>query len=442
MAKAANNTTISSSASFSLRSQSPAKIGHSPVVPPLSLGKLQLQQIQPVGDSSIQRQRGVPLSRDPQNAEKDLPVPARNVVPSSSLSSAIPMPTSIAARRLGSPMKKLASSDQLSTMGSSPIGHEKIDIKGKVSAISAVFNAKLAPQASSAPRQEGISDIQKKRVVLDTEIGLLTLGESIGRGAFAQVYKALLWSKNGSTVAVKKFSVDKVDKGVYQSIQAELTLLKRLNHHNIVHVLGQHREGSDHYIIMEYMENGSLLSIIKEFGSLPEQLIAAYMDQILSALVYLHSEGIIHRDIKAANILLTKDGDVKLADFGVASAIQEGTERLSVIGSPYWMPPEMIEMTGVHHTSDVWSLGATIIELLTTEPPFFKTNPMSAMFQIVQEGPVIPPEASSELKDFLSLCFKKNPEERPQALTLRNHPFIVNNNIMVLFVLVVLCFFH
>eukprot|EP01107_Rhizomastix_libera_P013193 TRINITY_DN3523_c1_g1_i1.p1 TRINITY_DN3523_c1_g1~~TRINITY_DN3523_c1_g1_i1.p1 ORF type:complete len:430 (+),score=165.01 TRINITY_DN3523_c1_g1_i1:1384-2673(+) len=175
---------------------------------------------------------------------------------------------------------------------------------------------------------------------------------------------------------------------------------------------------------MEYVENGSLLSMLKEFGTLPEILISGYIDQVLSALVYLHSENIIHRDLKAANILLTKSGSVKLADFGVASALQEGNVRFSVAGSPYWMPPEMIEMTGVFPTSDIWSLGATVIELFTSEPPFFKANPMSAMFQIVQTGPEIPEDASEEMHDFLSLCFKKEPLERPQASVLRAHMFI------------------
>jgi serine/threonine protein kinase len=138
---------------------------------------------------------------------------------------------------------------------------------------------------------------------------------------------------------------------------------------------------------LEYVENGSLANIIKpnKFGPFPESLVAVYIAQVLEGLVYLHEQGVIHRDIKGANILTTKEGLVKLADFGVATKLNEADVNThSVVGTPYWMAPEVIEMSGVCAASDIWSVGCTVIELLTCVPPYYDLQPMPALFRIVQ----------------------------------------------------------
>ena len=143
-----------------------------------------------------------------------------------------------------------------------------------------------------------------------------------------------------------------------------------------------------------YCENGSLHSIAKNFGRFPENLVALYMSQVLQGLQYLHDQGVIHRDIKGANILTTKQGLVKLADFGVASRTT-GLHESSVVGTPYWMAPEVIELSGATTASDIWSLGCTVIELLDGKPPYHKLQPMPALFRIVNDDhPPLPQGAS------------------------------------------------
>lgn len=118
------------------------------------------------------------------------------------------------------------------------------------------------------------------------------------------------------------------------------------------------------------------------------------MSQVLHGLLYLHEQGVIHRDIKGANILTTKEGLVKLADFGVATK-QSGLDQSSVVGTPYWMAPEVIELSGATTSSDIWSLGCTVIELIEGKPPYHKLQPMQALFRIVNdEHPPIPGSAS------------------------------------------------
>jgi len=176
------------------------------------------------------------------------------------------------------------------------------------------------------------------------------------------------------------------------------------------------------------VENGSLSNIIKptRFGAFPESLVAVYIAQVLEGLAYLHEQGVIHRDIKGANILTTKEGLVKLADFGVATRLDaEVFKEQSVVGTPYWMAPEVIEMAGVSAASDIWSVGCTVVELLTGSPPYFDLNPMTALFRIVQdELPPLPDGISPALDNMLRQCFEKTPRGRPSARALLSHPWL------------------
>ena len=187
------------------------------------------------------------------------------------------------------------------------------------------------------------------------------LGQCLGRGAFGSVYCALNWS-TGETVAIKQIRLSDMPKTELNVIMQEIDLLKNLNHPNIVKYHGFVKDAQSLYIILEYCENGSLHSICKNFGKFPENLVAIYMSQVLHGLLYLHDQGVIHRDIKGANILTTKEGLVKLADFGVATKTA-GLNDSSVVGTPYWMAPEVIELSGATTASDIWSLGCTVIEL-------------------------------------------------------------------------------
>ena len=212
-------------------------------------------------------------------------------------------------------------------------------------------------------------------------------------------------------------------------------MLKNLKHQNIVKYNGFIKTQDYMFIILEFCENGSLQSMIHKFGTISENLAAVYIYQVLYGLDYLHREGVIHRDIKGANILTTKEGRVKLGDFGVATRLSELAVDLSkqhagdenVCGSPYWMAPEVIEMSALSPASDIWSVGCTIIELITGQPPFFGMPPMSALFKIVQEDhPPLPENISLVLRDLLLQCFQKNPAARSSARTLMKHPWFHN----------------
>ncbi|KAL6651882.1 hypothetical protein ACP70R_010807 [Stipagrostis hirtigluma subsp. patula] len=293
------------------------------------------------------------------------------------------------------------------------------------------------------------------------------LGDEIGKGAYGRVYKGLDL-ENGDFVAIKQVSLENIPQEDLNIIMQEIDLLKNLNHKNIVKYLGSLKTKSHLHIILEYVENGSLANIIKpnKFGPFPESLVAVYIAQVLEGLVYLHEQGVIHRDIKGANILTTKEGLVKLADFGVATKLTEADINThSVVGTPYWMAPEVfcyedgfankcrwrhkicgfakdvwkqgclnksspevIEMSGVCAASDIWSVGCTVIELLTCAPPYYDLQPMPALFRIVQDvQPPIPEGLSPEITDFLRQCFQKDAMQRPDAKTLLMHPWLQNS---------------
>ncbi|XP_023642003.1 MAP3K epsilon protein kinase 2 isoform X2 [Capsella rubella] len=256
------------------------------------------------------------------------------------------------------------------------------------------------------------------------------LGDEIGKGAYGRVYIGLDL-ENGDFVAIKQVSLENIVQEDLNTIMQEIDLLKNLNHKNIVKYLGSLKTKTHLHIILEYVENGSLANIIKpnKFGPFPESLVTVYIAQVLEGLVYLHEQGVIHRDIKGANILTTKEGLVKLADFGVATKLNEADFNThSVVGTPYWMAPEVIELSGVCAASDIWSVGCTIIELLTCVPPYYDLQPMPALYRIVQDDtPPIPDSLSPDITDFLRLCFKKDSRQRPDAKTLLSHPWIRNS---------------
>eukprot|EP00520_Triparma_pacifica_P017312 CAMPEP_0118635422 /NCGR_PEP_ID=MMETSP0785-20121206/2070_1 /TAXON_ID=91992 /ORGANISM="Bolidomonas pacifica, Strain CCMP 1866" /LENGTH=1196 /DNA_ID=CAMNT_0006526459 /DNA_START=294 /DNA_END=3882 /DNA_ORIENTATION=+ len=290
------------------------------------------------------------------------------------------------------------------------------------------------PSASSPPPSPSTWTRASRKVKKKSSQTVLTsqttkfsyqLGEKIGKGGDGLVHTALNLD-TGEVVAVKtlKFAA---------SVQMELSLLKKLVHPNIVNYVDSIRDGDHLHIVLEYMENGSLRSLCDKFDGFSESLVAIYVTQTLHGLRYLHEQGVLHRDIKGANILTTKDGSVKLADFGVAMSMSDASvtgtsdQSADVVGSPYWMAPEIIEMQTPTTGCDIWSLGCTIIELLTGKPPYMELEPMSALFRIVQDNhPPLPRGISESLKSFLLLCFNKDPTKRDSAENLLSHQWLQN----------------
>ncbi|KAF7730407.1 hypothetical protein EC973_002213 [Apophysomyces ossiformis] len=254
------------------------------------------------------------------------------------------------------------------------------------------------------------------------------LGNSIGKGQFGTVHRALNL-RTGQMVAIKRIFLDSACKKDLTDVLQEARILQSLAHPNVVKYEGIVQSPEHMNIILEYVENGSLLNTLKAFGSFPENLVASYCLRILEGLCYLHDRHVVHCDLKAANILTTKAGNVKLSDFGVSLNLKlKDTKEGAVAGTPNWMAPEVIELKGASTKSDIWSLGCTIIELYTGKPPYANLIPMTALFRIVEDDrPPLPDSISEELRDFLGLCFKKSPENRPTAAELLNHRWIKNN---------------
>lgn len=266
----------------------------------------------------------------------------------------------------------------------------------------------------------------RERAVQDPGLKDFRLGDCIGKGAFGSVYKAFNWG-TGEAVAVKQIKLVDLPKSELRMIEAEIDLLKNLHHDNIVKYLGFVKSADCLNIILEYCENGSLHSICKAYGKFPENLVGVYMTQVLQGLQYLHDQGVIHRDIKGANILTTKDGKVKLADFGVSTSTLAGPDKeAQVVGTPYWMAPEIIQLSGATSASDIWSVGCTVIELLQGKPPYHNLAAMPALFAIVNDDhPPLPEGVSPAARDFLMQCFQKDPNLRVSARKLSKHAWIV-----------------
>lgn len=247
--------------------------------------------------------------------------------------------------------------------------------------------------------------------------------ETIGRGAFANVYRAIN-KLTGDEVAIKEIFIE--DDDDILELMCEIDLLKILKHKNIVKYHGFIKNDKKLLIFLEYCSGGSLRNLYKKNGPLTEEEVVKFLKEVLEGLIYLHGQGVVHRDVKAANILLTSKGDIKLTDFGVSTKVSTTTiKTYSIAGTPNWMAPEIISMDGTSTASDIWSLGATIVELLTGEPLYSHLNEMAALHAIVtDEYPPIPTFISSECKDFLMKCFEKQPSQRVTAKKLLKHKWL------------------
>jgi len=236
-------------------------------------------------------------------------------------------------------------------------------------------------------------------------------------------------------VAVKKFRKASLPKAQLKQAKGELELLMEFNHPNILGIYGHFEDNQYFYIILEYCDKGSVADLLQEYKSLPHDIVRAILVGVLDGLKYLHGKGIVHRDLKAANLLITGEGEIKLADFGVSAKVIDpdggNQSRFSVVGTPYWMAPEIIEMVGHGTSSDIWSLGCVVIELLTGTPPYWELNQAAALLSIVENNrPPFPKNISIEFEDFLSKCFVKDPENRATVEQLQDHPLLkdVNKN--------------
>lgn len=261
------------------------------------------------------------------------------------------------------------------------------------------------------------------------------LGPLLGEGSFGQVYKGLNLN-SGDLFAVKSIRIQHDGSGTNQAVAQlvrEISLLKGLKHKNIVAYRGTEQREGFLYIFLEYIAGGSVSQLLKEFGAFPEPLTRGFAAQILSGVSYLHCNHIMHRDIKGANILVARGGVVKLADFGCSKQLQGmvtdylDNSMQKLRGSVPWMAPEVIKQSGHGRKADIWSVGATIIEMTTAQRPWPKLeNGVQALFHIASAGcgPPAPKHISKSCKAFLDRCFHVDPKFRSSAPDLLEDKWI------------------
>uniref|UniRef100_A0AAR2JX55 non-specific serine/threonine protein kinase n=1 Tax=Pygocentrus nattereri TaxID=42514 RepID=A0AAR2JX55_PYGNA len=253
----------------------------------------------------------------------------------------------------------------------------------------------------------------------------------LGDGAFGKVYKAQ--SKQTGVLAAAKVIDTKTEEEL-EDYMVEIDILASCDHHYIVKLLDAYYYDNKLWILIEFCAGGAVDAVMLELErSLTEPQIRVVCKQTLEALTYLHENKIIHRDLKAGNILFTSDGDVKLADFGVSAKNTKTLQRRdSFIGTPYWMAPEVVmcetsKDRPYDYKADIWSLGITLIELAQIEPPNHEMNPMRVLLKIAKSEPptlLQPSRWSPEFSDFLKKALDKNVDQRWSATQLLQHPFV------------------
>ncbi|QPG76490.1 hypothetical protein FOA43_003879 [Brettanomyces nanus] len=250
--------------------------------------------------------------------------------------------------------------------------------------------------------------------------------EKAGQGASGSVYLARSRKLGGRQVAIKQIDLSKQSRK--ELIVNEILVMKDSQHKNIVNFIEAYLNGpSDLWVIMEYMEGGSLTDVIDNNPSIPEKQIASICFETTKGLQHLHKKNFIHRDIKSDNVLLDAHGNVKITDFGFCAKLtNEKSKRVTMVGTPYWMAPEVVRQKEYDEKVDIWSLGIMAIEMIEGEPPYLNEEPLKALYLIVSNGtPTLkhPERLSDELMDFLSVCLCVEVKYRATADELLQHRF-------------------
>ncbi|KAK0527281.1 hypothetical protein OC842_004923 [Tilletia horrida] len=321
---------------------------------------------------------------------------------------------------------------QSSSAGSTPASSAAA-LKAKTG-MSAAAPAPAAPVAAPAPRRRETkksaikdSDVIARLQAICTDADPTKLYRNlvkIGQGASGGVYTAYQVGTNLS-VAIKQMNLEQQPKK--DLIINEILVMKESRHRNIVNFIDSFLHKGDLWVVMEYMEGGSLTDVVT-CNIMTEGQIAAVSRECLEGLKHLHDHAVIHRDIKSDNILLSLQGDIKLTDFGFCAQIGESqAKRTTMVGTPYWMAPEVVTRKEYGPKVDIWSLGIMAIEMVEGEPPYLNENPLRALYLIATNGtPKInnPESLSGSFRDFLKTSLEVDAEKRPDAAQMLQHPFL------------------
>ncbi|VEU19856.1 DEKNAAC100304 [Brettanomyces naardenensis] len=287
------------------------------------------------------------------------------------------------------------------------------------------------PKRHERKRVSGMTDAQvmaklRSVVINSNPAPNFEVIEKAGQGASGSVYLARDLKLGGRQVAIKQIDLSKQSRK--ELIVNEILVMKDSQHKNIVNFIEAYLNGpSDLWVIMEFMEGGSLTDVIDNNSKISEEQIACICLETSKGLQHLHSKNFIHRDIKSDNVLLDAQGNVKITDFGFCAKLtNEKSKRVTMVGTPYWMAPEVVRQKEYDEKVDIWSLGIMAIEMIEGEPPYLNEEPLKALYLIASNGtPTLkhPERLSDELMDFLSVCLCVEVKYRATADELLQHRF-------------------